>query len=66
MAGNLVMSFESKQIVSVGYDNQSMELFAQYATGEIRKYEDIPLHDYLILMESTNKYDCFVKITSGR
>ena len=64
--GNLVISFESKQIASVGYDDQSMEMTAQYYTGEIRKYGDIPLDDYLVLMESTNKYDCFVKITSGR
>ncbi|HEY0828292.1 MAG TPA: KTSC domain-containing protein [Bacilli bacterium] len=66
MVGNLAITFESKQIASVGYDNQSMELVARYFTGEIRRYEDIPLHDYLNLVESTNPYDYFVKITTSR
>lgn len=56
---------ESKQIGYVEYDRELACLVAHFTTGEVRKYP-VSWEEFNVLASSPNKYDCFVRMTSGR
>ncbi|RKN73014.1 hypothetical protein [Paenibacillus ginsengarvi] len=59
-----VIPIESKQIGYVEYDAERSCMIAHFTTGEIRVYP-VSAQDYSVLRASSNKYDCFVRMTSG-
>lgn len=61
-----VIPLESKQISHLLYNDTTHELLAHYCTGEIKSYSSVPVDAFETLLRSDNKYDCFVKLTSGR
>lgn len=60
-----VIPIESKQIGYVEYDVERSCLIAHFTTGEIRTYP-VSREEYSVLCASSNKYDCFVRMTCGR
>lgn len=60
-----MIPIESRQIIYVDYDDQSSNLTAHYHTGETRTFHSISRDDYQAIQEAANKYDAFVKITTG-
>ncbi|PYI57527.1 hypothetical protein [Paenibacillus flagellatus] len=60
-----VIPIESKQVGYVEYDRERSCMIAHFTTGEVRIYP-VSWEEYSVLGASSNKYDCFVKMTSGR
>lgn len=60
-----IIPIGSKQISFIFYDDNKLELVAQYHTGEQKVYPSVPFQDYEALVHSTNKYDTFVQITTS-
>ncbi|MEF3306128.1 hypothetical protein [Paenibacillus sp. GYB003] len=58
-----VIPIESKQIGYVEYDAERSCMIAHFATGEIRVYP-VSREEYAVLGAASNKYDCFVRMTS--
>ena len=60
-----VIPIESKQIGYVEYDSERSCMIAHFTTGEVRVYP-VSREEYAVLGTSSNKYDCFVRMTYGR
>lgn len=60
-----VIPIESKQIGYVEYDAERSCMIAHFTTGEIRIYP-VSREEYAVLGSSSNKYDCFVRMTTNR
>ena len=60
-----VIPIESKQIGYVEYDIERSCMIAHFTTGEVRVYP-VSWEEYTVLGTSSNKYDCFVRMTCGR
>lgn len=59
-----VIPIESKQIGYVEYDTERSCMIAHFTTGEVRVYS-VSWEEYSVLCASSNKYDCFVRMTGG-
>lgn len=59
-----VIPIESKQIGYVEYDADRSCMIAHFTTGEIKIYPT-SREEFAALGASSNKYDCFVRMTSA-
>lgn len=56
----------SRQIAYVQYDDQSANMTVHYHTGRTEAIHDVQPADYLMIVASTNRYDCLMKLCGLR
>lgn len=61
-----LLSIGSKQIAFVSYDDQASQMHIQYHTGQTLTCSGIKPDQYQSLLQSPNRYDMIMKLTSDK